>query len=135
LFRLQITLLSFTKKNADISPEKEVFRFNISYFLGKCRIAIRVFVGQLFNIRKIIFQVYTGFDGADVIDLENVDSGTASISYQGKAGGTGGTLTISDGLHVAELSLVGDYSTDNFSLVPDQLKGTSITYLVHDLVV
>jgi hypothetical protein len=88
-------------------------------------------LGDAFHFNGTI----TGFDGADVIDLENVDSGTASISYQGKAGGTGGTLTISDGLHVAELSLVGDYSADNFSLLPDQLTGTSITYLAHDLVV
>ena len=88
-------------------------------------------LGDAFHFNGTI----TGFDGADVIDLANVEFGTASISYQGTAGGTGGTLTISDGAHIAELSLVGDYSADNFSLATDHLKGTSITYSAHDLVV
>jgi len=77
----------------------------------------------------------TGFNGADVIDLANVGFGTASISYHANAGSTGGTLTISDGTHIAELSLVGNYSADNFSLAADHLTGTAITYLAHDLVV
>jgi hypothetical protein len=76
----------------------------------------------------------SGFDGADVIDLENVDFSAASISYHQNAAGTGGTLTISDGTHVAALSLVGNYSADNFSMAPDQVKGTSITYVAHDLI-
>ncbi|HMJ26693.1 MAG TPA: hypothetical protein VK475_12720, partial [Pyrinomonadaceae bacterium] len=61
--------------------------------------------------------------------------GTASISYHANAGGTGGTLTISDGAHIAELSLAGNYAADSFSLAADHLKGTAITYLAHDLVV
>ena len=88
-------------------------------------------LGDAFHFNGTI----TGFDSADVIDLANVEFGAASISYHANAGGSGGTLTISDGAHIAELSLVGDYSADNFSLVADPLKGTSITYLTHDLVV
>ncbi|WP_168212815.1 MULTISPECIES: FecR domain-containing protein [unclassified Bradyrhizobium] len=76
-----------------------------------------------------------GFGGADVIDLAHVEFGTASLSYHENVGGTGGTLTISDGVHISELSLVGNYSADNFSLAPDLIKGTAITYLAHDLVV
>ena len=87
-------------------------------------------LGDAFHFNGTI----TGFDGADVIDLEDFDFGAASISYQGNVSGTGGTLSISDGTHIAELSLIGNYSADNFSLVPDQLKGTSITYVAHDLV-
>ena len=75
------------------------------------------------------------FDSADAIDLANVEFGTASISYHANAGGTGGMLTISDGAHIGELSLVGNYSADSFSVAADHLKGTSITYLAHDLVV
>jgi hypothetical protein len=88
-------------------------------------------LGDAFHFNGTI----TGFDSADVIDLENVAFDTASISYHANAGGTGGTLTISDGAQIAELSLFGNYSADNFSLATDHLKGTSITYLAHDLVV
>jgi hypothetical protein len=87
-------------------------------------------LGDAFHFNGTI----TGFDGADVIDIEDLDSAAASISYQENSAGTGGKLTISDGVHVAELSLVGGYSADNFSLAPDQVRGTSITYVPHDLV-
>jgi hypothetical protein len=75
----------------------------------------------------------SGFGGSDVIDLANVASATASISYHENAAGTGGTLTISDGAQTLDLSLLGHYSADNFSIVPDQVHGTSITYVPHDL--
>ena len=57
----------------------------------------------------------------------------ASISYHENTAGTGGTLAISDGAQTLELSLLGHYSADNFNIVPDQLHGTSITYVPHDL--
>ncbi|MET3839730.1 VCBS domain-containing protein [Bradyrhizobium sp. OAE829] len=88
-------------------------------------------LGDAFHFNGTI----TGFDGEDVIDLEDIDSNAASISYQENTAGTGGTLTISDGAHVVELSLMGDYSAESFSLVPHQLQRTSITYVAHDLVV
>jgi hypothetical protein len=75
----------------------------------------------------------SGFGGSDVIDLANVASATASISYHENAAGTGGTLAISDGAQTLELSLLGHYSADNFSIVPDQVHGTLITYVPHDL--
>jgi hypothetical protein len=46
---------------------------------------------------------------------------------------TGGTLAISGGTQTVELSLLGHYSADNFSIVPDQVHGTSIAYGPHDL--
>jgi hypothetical protein len=52
------------------------------------------------------------------------------------AAGTGGTLAISDdGAQTLELSLLGQYSTENFSIVPDRAKGTVVTYVPHDLIV
>jgi hypothetical protein len=75
----------------------------------------------------------TGFGASDSIDLANVASATASISYHENAAGTGGTLAISDGAQTVELTLFGDYSTDNFSIVPDPVHGTLITYVPHDL--
>jgi hypothetical protein len=77
----------------------------------------------------------SGFGGSDVIDLANVASATASISYHENAAGTGGTLAISDGAQTLGLSLFGDYSADNFSVVPDPVHGTLITYVHHDLIV
>jgi VCBS repeat-containing protein len=88
-------------------------------------------LGDSFHFKGTI----SGFDSSDRIDLVNVQFGTASIGYHESAAGTGGTLTISDGAQTAELSLLGHYSVDNFSVVTDQAKGTSIIYLSHDLVV
>ncbi len=73
------------------------------------------------------------FGGSDVIDLADVSPANASISYHENAAGNGGTLAISDGAQTLELALLGHYSADNFSIVPDQLHGTSITYRPHDL--
>jgi hypothetical protein len=75
----------------------------------------------------------TGFGASDTIDLANVAAANASISYHENAAGTGGTLAISDGAQTLELSLLGDYSADNFSIVPDPVHGTLITYVPHDL--
>jgi hypothetical protein len=77
----------------------------------------------------------TGFGASDTIDLANVGSATASISYHENAAGTGGTLAISSGVQTVELSLLGHYSADNFNIVPDHVNGTLITYVPHDLIV
>jgi hypothetical protein len=39
---------------------------------------------------------------------------------------------ISSGAQTVELSLLGHYSADNFSIVPDQANGTLITYVPHN---
>jgi hypothetical protein len=72
------------------------------------------------------------FAGSDIIDLANVGSATASMSYHEKAAGTGGTLAISSGAQTVELSLLGHYSADNFSIVPDEANGTLVTYVPHN---
>ncbi len=75
----------------------------------------------------------SGFAGSDVIDLADLASATTSISYQENAAGTGGTLAISDGAHTVELSMLGHYTTDNFSIASNGVSGSLITH--HDLVV
>ena len=75
----------------------------------------------------------SGFGGADVIDLANIEAVGASISYHENAAGSGGTLAISDGAQTLELSLLGHYSADNFKMVAGQLHGSSIAYVPHDL--
>ncbi|HKH03407.1 MAG TPA: adhesin, partial [Bradyrhizobium sp.] len=77
----------------------------------------------------------SGFAGSDTIDLANLASATASLSYHENAAGTGGTLMISDGLQTLNLSLIGNYSSDNFSIATDQAKGTLVSYVPHDLIV
>ena len=75
----------------------------------------------------------SGFSGSDVIDLAELGSAT-SVSYLENAAGTGGTLAISDGVQTVSLSLLGNYSADNFTLIPDHARGTLIAYVAHDLV-
>ncbi len=75
----------------------------------------------------------SGFGASDVIDLADVGSAAASISYHENAAGTGGTLAVSNGVQTAVLTLLGHYTADNFSIVPDQAMGTLVTYMHHDL--
>jgi hypothetical protein len=77
----------------------------------------------------------SGFDGSDIIDLEDVIPVTSSINYYENAEGTGGTLSIVNGAQSVELSLLGDYSAENFNIVWDQTRGTIIAYVPHDMVV
>jgi VCBS repeat-containing protein len=88
-------------------------------------------LGDSFNFNGTI----SGFEGSDMIDLANLGSANASISYHENAAGTGGTLAISDGAQTVELSLLGKYSADNFSFVPDHVHGILVTYVPLDLVV
>jgi hypothetical protein len=77
----------------------------------------------------------TGFSGSDIIDLADLGSAAATLSYHENATGTGGTLSIFDGAQTAELTLLGHYSADNFSIVADATKGALISYVPHDLLV
>ncbi len=88
-------------------------------------------LGDAFHFNGTI----SGFGGSDVIDLANVGSATASISYHENAAGTGGMLEISDGAQIVDLALQGHYSADNFSIVPDHVKGTLVSFVPHDLIV
>ncbi|HKO69493.1 MAG TPA: VCBS domain-containing protein, partial [Bradyrhizobium sp.] len=76
----------------------------------------------------------SGFAGSDTIDLADL-FGATSLSYHENSSGTGGTLSVSDGSATVNLSLLGIYSADNFSIVPDHAKGTAIVYVAHDLIV
>ncbi len=76
----------------------------------------------------------SGFNGADAIDLTDVNSATAAVAYHENAQGTGGVLTVSDGTHAAQLSFLGNYSAANFDIVSDPVHGALVT-LHHDLIV
>jgi hypothetical protein len=87
-------------------------------------------IGDSFHFNGAI----SGFAGSDTIDLADL-SGATSLSYHENSSGTGGILTVSDGSAAVNLSLLGVYTADNFSIVPDHAKGTAIVYVAHDLIV
>jgi hypothetical protein len=84
-------------------------------------------LGDSFHFKGTI----SGFQTSDIIDLAVIGSVAASISYHENAAGTGGTLAVSNGAQTVELSLLGHYTADNFNILPDQAKGTIITYVPH----
>ena len=70
-----------------------------------------------------------GFTAHDAIDLLAIayNSGTTTLGYLDNGTGSGGTLTVSDGMHIARLSMIGAYGVENFTLSDDGHGGTMIT--------
>jgi hypothetical protein len=69
------------------------------------------------------------FAAGDGIDLADLGSGAATtLAYTANADGSGGTLTASDGTHVASLALLGQYAASGFQAASDPGTGTMITY-------
>jgi len=54
------------------------------------------------------------------------------LSYVANATGTAGTLTVSDGTHTAQLTLIGQYSADAFHLAAGASSGTELTSTTAD---
>jgi hypothetical protein len=68
-----------------------------------------------------------GFTGADQLDLTDIGWGAnSSLAYHANSAGTGGTLSVGDGVHVANLTLLGQYSAANFSISGDGRGGTIV---------
>jgi hypothetical protein len=71
-----------------------------------------------------------GLDDNDVIDLADLAFGSnTTLGYAANSNNTGGTMTVSDGTHTANIALLGQYMAANFSMSADGLGGT----LIHDL--
>jgi hypothetical protein len=68
-----------------------------------------------------------GFASGDTIDLRDVLSGTATKSFAAVL--NGGTLTVSDGTHTANLILAGSYTSGSFSLAADGHGGTLVSFV------
>ena len=67
----------------------------------------------------------------DRIDLADIAFGTATgkkgpLSYNGNL--LGGTLTVTDGVHTANIALLGQYMASEFAAVSDGHGGTLITF-------
>jgi hypothetical protein len=82
-----------------------------------------------------LFQgVLSGFDGNDVLNLADVDFAAGpSVSYVGNQDGTGGTLTVTDGVDTALIDLVGEYEAAGFTASADAGTGTLIEYVLTGL--
>lgn len=70
----------------------------------------------------------SGFGAQDAIDLPGIiyNSNSATPSYTPNASSTGGTLSVSDGLHTANIALLGNYTAGNFATASDGHGGTLI---------
>ena len=70
----------------------------------------------------------SGFGGPDQFDLTDIAFGTnTTLGYAANANNTGGTLTVSDGAHTANLALLGQYAASSFAAAGDGHGGTVIT--------
>ena len=70
-----------------------------------------------------------GFGGQDQIDLGDIaySDVTTTLDYWMNADNSGGTLTVSDGTHTANLGLLGQYAASSFAMTSDGHGGTLIT--------
>jgi len=63
--------------------------------------------------------ILTGFDIDDVLDLSGILGANATLSYAENAQGTGGTLSVTDGAHTANIAFSGQHATSDFHLAAD----------------
>jgi hypothetical protein len=63
--------------------------------------------------------ILSGFGGHDTIDLGDILAATASLNYTSNAAGTGGTLTVNDGAHTANIAFTGQYAASDFHIASD----------------
>jgi autotransporter passenger strand-loop-strand repeat protein len=70
----------------------------------------------------------SGWQDGDSIDLGDIRFGAdTTLAYVANEANTGGTLTVSDGSHVASLALLGQYTAADFALASDGLGGSLIS--------
>jgi VCBS repeat-containing protein len=67
----------------------------------------------------------SGLSGLDTLDLRDITAGaSAAVNFSGTA--SGGTLTVSDGTHIANINLLGDYTSSTFVASDGGHGGTSV---------
>src|SRR5262249_54927271 len=67
--------------------------------------------------------------GGDSLDLADIAFGSnTTLGYAANSNNTGGTLTVSDGTHTANIALLGQYMAASFAMSADGFGGT----LIHD---
>jgi hypothetical protein len=83
-------------------------------------------LGAIFQgtLAALVNEAIIGFSGKDVIDVTDLNSATASVSYNGS--GVAGILTVSDGTHSGMMWLSGQISGAGFHVTSDQHGGSLI---------
>ncbi|MGY4608900.1 VCBS repeat-containing protein [Bradyrhizobium sp. USDA 4474] len=77
----------------------------------------------------------SGLTGNDDIDIKGIGFGAGTtVSFIENQAGTGGTLTVSDGAHAANIVLLGQYDPTGFTEKADTTNGTLISYDPHHIV-
>ena len=71
----------------------------------------------------------SGFGTNDTIDATNFVETATTYNFVENSGGTGGTLTLTDGSLIANILLTGSYSKSDFSLAPDSGTGTLVKFV------
>ncbi|UQR61116.1 VCBS domain-containing protein [Bradyrhizobium sp. C-145] len=76
----------------------------------------------------------SGLDGNDDIGIKGIAFGAATtVSFTENEAGTGGTLTVSDGAHTANIILLGQYDPTGFSTKGDATNDAVIAYDPHHI--
>ncbi len=65
-----------------------------------------------------------GMTGQDTLDLRDINIASAKAAYSG--GSSGGTLTVTDGAHTANIALLGNYMASVFPISSDGHGGSAI---------
>jgi len=69
----------------------------------------------------------SGFSGQDQIDLSDiVYAATTTFDYVANSNDTGGVLVVRDGTHLANLAMVGEYTSSSFAISSDGHGGTML---------
>jgi hypothetical protein len=69
-----------------------------------------------------------GLHGQDAIDLADIGFGAGStLGYSGNADNSGGTLSVGDGTHTANIALLGSYMASSFAAASGGHGGTMIS--------
>ena len=73
-----------------------------------------------------------GLHGRDMIDLADIGFGTSStLGYAANSDHSGGTLSVGDGTHMANIALLGSYMASAFTAASDGHGGTLISEAAH----
>ena len=72
--------------------------------------------------------IVSGIAPGNHLDLLDFNSNATTLNYAANADNTGGTLSLSDGAHIANISLLGQYDPTGFQTQADMTMGTLISY-------
>ncbi|MDH2348927.1 Ig-like domain-containing protein, partial [Bradyrhizobium sp. SSUT77] len=75
--------------------------------------------------------IVSGVAEGNHLDLLDFNFANATLNYTANANGTGGTLSVTDGAHTANIALLGQYDPAGFQTEADKNTGTLISYHDH----